>query len=73
MNQYAAKAHRTDFIGYVQSKLFDFFQENRHVQKNLQDIADEESEAVDAAYIKATCNEYDLPCLEFSVHAPDHE
>ena len=35
MNQYAAKAHRTDFIGYVQSKLFDFFQENRHVQKNL--------------------------------------
>jgi len=36
-------------------------------------LADAEAEAIDEAYIKANCDEYNLPCLEYSVHAPDHE
>ena len=53
--------------------MFDWFAENPKAQKQLQECAEEESEAVDKAYIAATCDEYDLPCLEYSVHAPDFE
>jgi len=37
MNQYAARAHRTDFVEQVKSKLIDFFseKENIKVQKQL--------------------------------------
>ena len=73
INQYAAKAHRHDFIEQIKSKVFDFFNENSKVQKQLQELADEEAEAVEQAYIKANCNEYDLPCLDYLINAPDFE
>ena len=75
MNQYAAKAHRTDFVDQIRSKLVDFFsdRENAKKLKEISEMADDEAEDVDAAYIAETCDEYELPCLEYSVHAPDHE
>ena len=73
MNQYAARAQRQDYIEQFKNKVFDWFAENPKAQKQLQECAEEESEAVDKAYIAATCDEYDLPCLEYSVHAPDFE
>ena len=75
MNQYAAKAHRTDFVDQLRSKLVDFFseRENAKMLKQIQEMADDEAEAVDAAYIAQTCDEYELPCLDYPVHAPDHE
>jgi len=36
-------------------------------------MADEAAEALDDKYVKDNCSEYDLPCMEFYVHAPDHE
>ena len=36
-------------------------------------MADEEAEYVDQAYIDQNCDEYELPCLEYTVNAPDHE
>ena len=73
MNEYAAKAHRTDFIEQVRSKVFDWFQENGRAMKELQELADEEAASMDQAYIASTCDEYELPCLEYNVHAPDYD
>ena len=73
MHEYAAKAHRTDFVEQVRSKLFDWFNEHPKAQKQIQEAADEEAEAVDKAYIAATCDQYTMPCLEYSIHAPDFE
>ena len=53
--------------------MLDYFSENNKVQKQLQELADEEAEAVENAYIAATCDEYELPCLDYMVNAPDHE
>lgn len=73
MNQYAAKVHRQDFIDQVRSRCIDYFSENRLVYKQMQELAEEEADEVDQAYLAATCDEYDFPCLEFTVHAPDFE
>lgn len=75
MNQYAARQHRTDFVDQVRSKLVDYFseRENNKAIKKIQECADEEADAVDAEFIAKTCDEYDLPCLDYFVHAPDHE
>lgn len=73
INQFAAKAHRHDFIEQIKSKTIDFFTENIKVQKQLQELADEEAEAVEKAYIEANCSEYDLPCLDYLINAPDFE
>ena len=35
MNDYAARAHRTDFVEVVRSKLFDWFQDNPKAQKQI--------------------------------------
>ena len=72
-NQYAAKAHRHDFIEQIKSKTFEFFNENSKVVKQLQELADEEAEAVEKAYIEEHCDEYDLPCLDYLINAPDFE
>ena len=73
MNQYAARAHRHDFVEQIRSKLFDYFSENPKDIKLLTDMADEEAEATDATYVAKTCNQYELPCLDYTVNAPDHE
>jgi len=73
MNQFAAKAHRVDFIEQLRSKVLEYFQEQPKDFKQLIELANQEAEAVDEAFIKATCDEYNMPCLDFSVHAPDHE
>lgn len=53
MNQYAARVHRTDFLDQVKSKLLEFFmeKENIKVYNQLKELADDEAEAVDAAFI----------------------
>ena len=43
------------------------------MQKQLLEMAEEEADATDKAFIEATCDEYNLPCLEYNVHAPDYE
>ena len=58
MNQYAARAHRQDFVDMIRTKVFDWFQENPKAQKQIQDMADAEAEAVDTAFVAATCDEY---------------
>ena len=73
MNEYAARAHRIDFVDQVASKLFDYFQDHRGAKKDIQDAADKEAAETDAAFIAANCDEYELPCLDYSIHAPDYE
>lgn len=73
MNQYAARAQRNDYVEQMRGKLFDYFQEHPKVAKEILEKAEEESEACDRAFIESTCDEYNLPCLEYSVHAPDFE
>ena len=73
MNQSAAEVHRVDFLDMVQNKVFDWFNDNPKTKKQIQELAQEESEATDAAYIAATCDQYTLPCLDYTVNAPDHE
>ena len=36
-------------------------------------MADECADKVDAKFIESNCSEYDLPCMDFYVHAPDYE
>ena len=73
MNQFAARAQRLDYVEQMKSKLFDWFHENPKMQKKLLEIAEEEAEFTDRAFIEANCDEYNLPCLEYNVHTPDHE
>ena len=73
MNQSAAQVHRADFLDMVQNKVFDWFNDHPKIKKQIQELADEESEITDAAYIAGTCDQYTLPCLDYTVNAPDHE
>ena len=73
MNEYAARAHRTDFIDQVVSKVFEYFQEHRNAKKEIAEAAEKEALETDNAFIASTCDEYELPCLEYQVHAPDYE
>ena len=73
MNQFAARAHRLDFIEQVRSKVFDFFQENPKANKDITDASNVEADAVDEAFIAKRCDTYELPCLDFAVNAADHE
>ena len=69
MNQYAARAHRLDFVEQIRSKVTEYFQENIKAAKQITDAANAEAEAIDEAFIAANCDQYDLPCLEFPVDA----
>jgi len=73
MNQYAARAHRLDFVEQIRSKVIDHFAENPKAMKQITDAANAEAEAIDEAYIASRCDEYALPCLDFFVNASDHE
>lgn len=41
--------------------------------KQILEMVEEEAEEVDQAYIKANCDEYDFPLLEFTCNAPDYD
>lgn len=73
LNQYAARAHRTDFIEQIKRQTYDWFSDNPRAFKKIQEAADAEAEKVENAFIEATCDEYVLPCLDYFVNAPDYE
>ena len=73
LNQYAARAHRQDFLAQILRVTYDFFVEHVHAQKNIQDMADEQAEALADKFVADNCSEYDLPCMDFYVNASDYE
>ena len=70
INQYAGKAYREDFMNFIAKQFPEFFDDNDDFDKIIAEahrLADKDI----AQFIKNTCGEYEMPCLEFEVHAPD--
>lgn len=70
MNLYAGKAYREDFLSFIQKTYPEFFDDNHDFDEILAGSHDKAQADVDK-FIKATCGEYEMPCLDFEVHAPD--
>ena len=73
MNQYAARAHRIDFVEQIRSKTVEYFTENPKAARLITEAANAEAEATDEAFIAANCDQYTLPCLDFPVNANENE
>ena len=52
---------------------YDYFVEHVNAQKEIQDAADASADLFDDWYIRENTSEYDLPLMDFYVHAPDYE
>jgi len=52
---------------------FDFFDGKPDRQKEIQEAADAEAARVESGFIFSRCGEFDLPNLDFQIHAPDYE
>lgn len=72
IHQYAQRVHRHDFLTAFTKACPDAFQENQK-QREIQEVADLLAEKIEAEWIQSHCGEYELPCLDFNVHAPDFE
>ena len=73
LNQYAARAHRHDFLAQILRVTYDFFNDHPTAQRDLENMADEDAHAVEEKFIEDNCSEYDFPVLNFYVNAPDFE
>jgi len=41
--------------------------------QEIQEQAESKALAIEDAYVKKNCGEYDMPCLDYHIHAPDYE
>ena len=53
--------------------MYDYFNEHEKDQKRIQDLADKAAQEVEDKFIAEHCTEYELPCMDFEVNAPDLE
>lgn len=70
VSKYAGKAHREEFLDYINRTYPEFFEENDDhdaILKAINAKADEDLKN----FIAKTCGEYVMPCLEFAINAPD--
>ncbi len=70
INEYAAKAYREAFIDYIIKLYPEFFDENQDDEEILDAVNSQAQSDIDK-FIKNTCGEYEMPCLTFTVSAPD--
>lgn len=73
ISQYAQRAHRNDFTNQIVRQLYDYFQEHDKDEKKINDLAQQTAQAVEDKFISENCAEYDLPCMDFEINAPDLE
>jgi len=73
ISQYAQRAHRNDFTNQVVRQLYDYFQEHDKDEKKINDLAQQAAQAVEDKFISDNCQEYELPCMDFEINAPDLE
>jgi hypothetical protein len=70
INRYAARAYREEFLEYINRTYPEFFDENDDLESINQAINLRGQTDIDE-FIKKTCGEYTVPCLEFEINAPD--
>ena len=70
INTYAGKEYREDFIEFINKTYPEFFDENEDLSGIKEDAHAAAQEDIDK-FIKDTCGEYEMPCLEFEVNAFD--
>ena len=70
INTYAGKAFREDFLAFIMKTYPEFFEDNSDYDEILVG-ANELADADIEKFIKETCGEYEMPMMEFEVHAPD--
>ena len=73
IHQYAQRMHRNDFIQQIVRQLWDYFQEHEKDQKRLEELAEKSAKEVEDQFIAEHCTEYELPCMDFEINAPDLE
>ena len=72
INEYAAKAHREEFLDYINRSFPEFFEENDEQEILLKSSNERAGEDM-AKYVKSNCGEYDHPCLVFERNAGELE
>lgn len=70
INKYAGTAYREHFLEYITQEYQWFFEENNDHDEILA-AANNQAQADIDAFIKKNCGEYEFPCLEYVVNAPD--
>ena len=70
INIYAGKMYREDFLNFISKQYPEFFDDNNDYDEILLG-ANEMAQADVDKFVKATCGEYEMPCMDFEVHAPD--
>ena len=70
INTYAGKAFREDFMAFINKTYPEFFEDNND-QDEILTGANELAQADIDKFLADTCGEYEMPCMEFEVHAPE--
>lgn len=70
INTYAGKMYREDFLNFISKQYPEFFDDNNDYDDILQGSHDMAQTDIDK-FVKKTCGEYEMPCMDFEVHAPD--
>ena len=73
IHQYAQRMHRNDFVQQIVRQLWDFFQDHSEDQKKIEDLAEKTAREVEEQFIADHCKEYELPCMDFEINAPELE
>ena len=70
INTYAGKMYREDFLNFINKQYPEFFDDNNDFDEILNGSHSMAQTDIDN-FVKAHCGEYEMPCMDFEVHAPD--
>ena len=70
INEYAGKATREAILEYINRLYPEFFEDNDDFDQILNAVNERAQVDIDK-FIGETCSEFEMPCLDFEINAPD--